>query len=200
MHDVEHDLRQALHTHGPTGQVPLTAALRAGRRTRLARRTVIPAAALVLAIAGATTLLGGHDQYQLAGDGLTLSRGPGVTQIDDDRVDLGDGIQAWRDGDILGIGYPARPYAALDTSSINSEWGDLGYDVVVFDEPDENDGTTMVVGTVQGQPTAVEVVINGVTQQATVACFTQAPDWCSYKANVPASWRTGTDPEVRITK
>lgn len=200
MHDVEHDLRRALHTHGPTGQVPLHAALRAGRRTRLARRSLIPAAALVLATAGAATLAGEHNQYQLAGDGLTLSHGSGVTQIDDDRVDLGDGIQAWRDGDVLSIGYPARPYASLDTSSINSEWGDLGYDMVVFDDPDENDGTTMVVGTVQGQPAAVEVVIDDVTQPATVACFTQAPDWCSYKAKVPASWRTGSDPEVLVTK
>jgi hypothetical protein len=198
MHDVEDDLRQAFHAHAPTGEVPIEAALRAGRRTRRVRRTVIPAAALVVATAGIATMIGGHDQYQLVGDGLTLSHGPGVEQIGDDRVDMGDGIQAWRDDETLSIGYPARPYASLDTKSLTSQWGDLGHDIVVFDDPDEHDGTTMVVGTVQGQPSSVEVIIDSVSQQATVACFTQAPGWCSYKAKVPASWRSGSYPRVIV--
>lgn len=199
MHDVEEDLRQALRTHEPTGQVPVRAALVAGRRARLARRAPAAVAALVAVGGAALALPSSQDQYQLVGDGLTLSQGAGVQQIDDDRVDMGDGIQAWREGEILAIGYPTRPYAAIDTTSMTSRWDDLGYDIVVFDEPGEQDGSTMVVGTVRGTPTSVEVVIDGVSQEATVACFTQVQGWCSYKANVITSWQSHEQfPEVIV--
>jgi hypothetical protein len=197
--DLEDDLRLALHTHAPTGQLPLAAALASGRRIRLARRVAPGVAAVVLAAAAVTALSGRGQDYRLTGDGLTVSRGPGVHQIDDDRVDLGDGIQAWRDGETLHIGYPARPYASLDTTSISSRWDDLGHDTVVFDDPGEHDGSTMVVGTVRGEPTSVVVTVDGVSQNATVACFVQAPGWCSYKAEVPTSWQSrDRPPQVEV--
>jgi hypothetical protein len=187
---IEDDLRQALHAHAPAGQVPVAAALAAGRRIRLARRAAPTVAAVVMAAAAVMALTGGERDYRLAGDGLTLSKGPGVQQIDAGRVDMGDGIQAWRDGETLGIGYPARPYATIDTTSINSRWADLGYDTVVFDDPGEHDGWTTVVGTVRGEPTSVVVTVDGVSEEATVACFRQALGWCAYKAKVPSSWQS----------
>ena len=194
MHDVEEDLRQALRAHEPTGQVPVRAALAAGRRVRLARRAPAAVAALVVVGGAAIDLTSGQDQYQLVGDGLTLSQAVGVHQIDDDRVEMGDGIQVWREGKTLAVGYPNRPYAEIDTTSMTSRWKDLGHDVVIFDEPGEHDGSTMVVGTVRGTPTSVEVIIDGVAQEATVACFTQTLGWCAYKANVPTSWETLDQP------
>lgn len=187
---IEDDLRQALRAHPPTGRVPVGAALASGRRIRLARRVVPTVAAVVVAAAGGIALSGGGHDYRLTGDGLTVTRGPGVQQVDDDRVDMGDGIQAWRDGETLGIGYPARPYATLDTTSITSRWGHLGHDTVVFDDPGEHDGSTMVVGTVRGEPRSVVVTVDGVSQEATVACFAEAPGWCVYKAAVPTSWQS----------
>ncbi|MCU1606794.1 MAG: hypothetical protein JWP46_3259 [Modestobacter sp.] len=65
--------------------------------------------------------------------------------------------------------------------------------MVIFDEPGEHDDSTMVVGTVRGAPSSVEVIIDGVSQEATVACFTQTPGWCSYKAKVPTSWQGDWD-------
>ncbi len=188
MPDVEEQLRMALRAHEPRGEVPVTAALSAGRRARRARRAGVALPTGVLA--GGVALLASDrpQEYRLVGDGLTVAGGAGVQQVDDDRVDLGGGLRAWRQGDVLSVGRPDRPYAEIDTSSLTSRWGDLGHDVVVFDEPDEHDGTTAVVGTVRGEPTSVRVTIRGVTQDATVACFVQAPGWCSYAAQVPVDW------------
>lgn len=135
-------------------------------------------------------------RYRLDSPSLTLAAGPagaagpasaGPRQIAADRVDLGDGVQAWRQDDLLYIGYPAQPYAELDTGSLNSRWGHLGYDYVIFDDPGQQDGSTIVVGSVRGTPTSVTVTVDGTAAPATIACFRQAPGWCSYKANVPTS-------------
>lgn len=121
-------------------------------------------------------------------------------QVADDRVDLGDGIQAWRQGRKLYIGYPARPYAELDTGSINSRWGHLGYDSVVFDDPGQHDGSTIVVGTVRGAPTSVRVAIDGVAAPATIACFStrRRAGARTRPTSLPRSAVTTTDPQVDV--
>lgn len=199
MQTVENDLRQALRVHEPQGQVPVEAALRAGRRARLARR--LPAAASVIALAIFTTVVvtgEGESEYRLVGSGLTLASGAGVAQISGDRVDMGDGIEVWRDGDTLAVGEPAGTFAFIDTTAMTSRWGDGDYDVVVLDDAGEQDGSTMVIGTIKGEPRAVTVSIGATAQEATVACFEQAPGWCTYKAKVPASWR-GPEEMPRVT-
>lgn len=192
MPTTEQDLRTAFARHPPPDVTLDPAGLVLTGHRRLQRRRF---RRVGVALVVPTLLVGGvladrhATRYELAGSGLTLAAGTdGPVQVSDDRVDLGDGIQAWREGKILSIGYPARPNAFLDTSSLNSQWGDLGYDVVVFDDPGQNDGSTIVVvGSVQGAPTSVRVGIDGVFVPATIACFEQAKGWCSYKANVPVS-------------
>ncbi len=199
----EQDLVAAFRHQQPMTATPdVTALLAAGRR-RLQRRRVRrlgTALALPLLLLGGAVLDHQSSRNELAGSGLTLAAGAaGPVQIADDRVDLGDGIQAWRHDRKLYIGYPARPYAELDTGSLNSRWGDLGYDSVVFDDPGQHDGSTIVVGTIQGAPTSVSVAIDGITAPATIACFDQAKGWCSYKANVPTSIRSyDSGPQVTV--
>ncbi len=202
MPTTEEDLRTAFRQEPPTATPDATALLRMGRRSlqrRRLRRTGVALVAPLLFIGG-VLVDRGSSPYQLAGSGLTLATTTvGPVQVSDDRVDLGDGIQAWRQGRNLYIGYPARPYAELDTGSINSGWGHLGYDSVVFDDPGQDDGSTIVVGTVRGAPTSIRVGIDGVVVPATIACFDQAKGWCSYKANVPTSIRSYDDgPQVEV--
>lgn len=131
--------------------------------------------------------------YRLDSPGLTLAAGPAGAagtasasprQIDADRVDLGDGVQ---DGGRATCSTSAtQPGRTPDTSSLNSKWGHLGYDSVVLDDPGQQDGSTIVVGSVRGTPTSVTVSIDATSAPATIACFRQASGWCSYKANVPS--------------
>lgn len=198
---TEQNLMHALHGQPvPTATLDVCALLAhaRGRLHRRRARRVGTALALPLLL-GAGVALDHHDSpYLLAASGLTLAAGSeGPTQISDNRVDLGDGIQAWRQGRNLYIGYPNRPYSELDTSSISSRWGDLGYDFVIFDDPGQNDGSTIVVGSVRGAPTSVTVTIQGASAPATIACFTQTKGWCSYKANVPTSINSYDD-QVRV--
>lgn len=156
--------------------------------------SVLLGAALFVGARGET-----GSQYQLAGSGLTLADDSvGPVQVAADRVDLGDGIQAWRKEELLYIGYPAGPYAELDTSSLTSQWDDLGHDTVVLDDIGQQDGSTIVVGTVRGNPTSVTVTIGGVSQPAIIACFQQAAGWCSYQANVPTSIQDADDLDVQV--
>lgn len=195
MYTTEQDLRHALQRMSVEPEIDVEAVLSSGRRslTRRRRRLRRSGAVLVLPVlltAGLATTRSAPST-QLVGSGLTLAAGlEGPVQVSGDRVDLGDGIQAWRDGEDLYIGYPARPYAELDTSSLNSRWGDLGYDTVVFDDAGEQDGSTIVVGSVQGAPKSVRVTVDGVASDATIVCFEEAEGWCSYKANVPTSIRS----------
>ena len=203
MPTVEQELRDALRRDAATVDVDTQAVLAAGRRRLLRRRLRRWGALLALPVALTTgiAVTSKAPSTELVSSGLTLAAGSdGPVQVSDDRVDLGDGIQAWREGDNLYIGYPARPYAELDTGRINSRWGDLGYDTVVFDDPGEQDGSTIGVGSVRGAPESVRVTIDGVTSDATIACFVQARGWCSYKADVPTSIRSHDEPprvEVR---
>lgn len=203
MHTTEQDLRHALRQQAVACDIDVQAALTSGRRSltrRRLRKTGAVLALPVLLTAGiaATTR---DPSTQLVGSGLTLAAGStGPVQVSDDRVDLGDGIQAWRDGEKLYIGYPVRPNAVLDTGSINSGWGDLGYDTVVFDDEGEQDGSTIVVGTVRGAPRSVSVTVDGITSEATIACFVQAEGWCSYKANVPTSIRSYANPPQVVVR
>ena len=194
MPSVEDDLREALHTHPPMGTVPVQAALAEGRRARSRRRLARGGGVLVAAgLAAIITLTASQDdQLQLVGDGLTVSSGPGVTQIADDRVDLGDQVQAWRDGDALTVGYPNGVHAVLNTDDPTADWDDLGYDMVVL-EPDETpDGQGLVMGNVRGKPTSVTVETPQQSVEATIACFEQTPGRCVYKAALPTG---GVDPD-----
>ena len=190
MHTDEHDLRHALRQNAAAPDLDMQAVIVSGRRSLMRRRLRRSGAVIALPVlltAGVAATNG--PSTQLVGSGLTLAGGEGPVQVSDDRVDLGDGVQAWRDGKTLFIGYPARPYAELDTGEMFNGWGDLDYDSVVFeDDPDNQDGSTVVVGTVRGAPQSVRVTLEGVTADATIACFEQAEGWCSYKVNVPASF------------
>lgn len=199
MHTTEQDLRHALQRMSLEPEIDVQAVLSSGRRSLTRRRLRRSGAVLVLPVllTAGLAATGSAPSTQLVSSGLTLAAGSeGPVQVSEDRVDLGDGIQAWRDGEDLYIGYPAGPYAGLDTSSINSRWGDLGYDTVVFDEAGEQDGSTIVVGSVRGAPKSVRVTVDGVASDATIACFEEAEGWCSYKANVPTSIRSYDDPPV----
>jgi hypothetical protein len=196
MPSVEDDLREALHIHAPMGAVPVQAALADGRRTRARRRLARGSGGVLIAAGLAAAAFGlpgsQDDRLQLVGDGLTVSSGSDVTQIADDRVDLGDQVQAWRDGDALAVGYPNGVHAVLNTDDPTADWGDLGYDKVVL-EPDETpDGQGLVMGNVRGEPTSVTVETPQQTVEATVACFEQTPGWCVYKAALPTG---GVDPD-----
>jgi hypothetical protein len=197
MPSVEDDLREALHTHSPMGTVPVQAALADGRRARSRRRLVRGGGGVLVAagLAATISLTGAQDdQWQLVGDGLTLSRGSGVTQIADDRVDLGDQVQAWRDGDALAVGYPHGIHAVLSTDDpvYRLGWDDLTYDTVVLEPHETPDGQGLVMGNVRGEPTSVTVGTPEQTVEATVACFEQTPGWCVYKAALPTG---GVDPD-----
>lgn len=190
MHTTEQDLRHALRQDALAPEIDVQAVLISGRRRLTRRRLRRSGAVLVLPVLLTAGIVATRSapSTQLVGSGLTLAAGSdGPVQVSGDRVDLGDGIEAWRDGKTLHIGYPARPYAELDTSSINSRWGDLGYDTVVLDDAGEQDGSTIVVGTVRGAPQTVRVTVDGVASDATIACFDEADGWCSYKADVPTS-------------
>lgn len=200
----EQELRTALHQHRPAGRVRTDAALEAGRRKLRRRRARRAAGALALPVllgAGIVVASGApHTSYALVGSGLTLAAGStGPVQVATDRVDLGDGIQAWRGNKLLYVGYPARPYAELDTHSLSTRWGNLGYDAAIFSEAGQHEGSTIVVGSVRGKPTSVVVTLEGVSQPATIACFKQAPGWCVYKANVPTSFRDNNKrPRIQV--
>lgn len=199
MPTTEQDLRHALQRQAITPAVDIDAVLTSGRRNLMRRRLRRSGAALVLPVllTAGVAAISSTPSTQLVGSGLTLAAGStGPVQVSNDRVDMGDGIHAWRDGKNLYIGYPARPYAGLDTSSLTSRWNDLGYDIVIFDDPGQQDGSTIVVGTVRGAPETVRVTIDGVTSSATIACFDQADGWCSYKANVPTSFGSRENPPV----
>ena len=194
---TEQQLRE--HFHSTTAPMPLKTEglLAIGHRRLRARRQRRAALVLTpLALIATAVTVESHrgPGYELAGSGLTLAgTTDGPVQVDDDRVDLGDGIQAWREGSTLSIGYPAGHYAALDTSALTSQWGTLGHDIVVLNDTDMPGPTTTVVGTVQGAPTKIMVTIRGTSQSATIACFTQAHGWCSYKAVLPVT----TDDHVK---
>ena len=202
MPSVEEDLREALRTHAPMGEVPVQAALADGRRGRARRRLARGGGGVLVAAgvaAAAFSLSGSQDeQLRLVGDGLTVSSGSGVTQIADDRVDLGDQVEAWRDGDALAVGYPNGIHAVLNTDDPTADWDDLGYDVVVL-EPDETpDGQGLVMGSVRGEPTSVTVETPRQTVEATVACFEQTPGWCVYKAAISTGGLDFGDTTVRV--
>ncbi len=202
MPTTEDGLRAAFKQQPAVAAPDAAGLLQVGRQRLQRRRLRRAGAALVVPLLLAGGVLGGDalsdrrsSTYLLAGSGLTLAAGSaGPVQVSGDRVDLGDGIHAWRRDRTLYIGYPARPYAALDTSDLTARWNDLGYDAVVFDDPGQHDGSTIVVGTVRGAPTSVRVGVDGVFARATIACFQQAEGWCSYKANVPTSIRSYDDP------
>ncbi|TYP86914.1 hypothetical protein [Blastococcus xanthinilyticus] len=201
MPSVEDDLRTALHTHPPMGTVPVHAALAAGHRARTRRRVARGGAAVLVAggLVAALTLPGSpEDRMRLVGDGLTVSSGTGVTQIADDRVDLGDQVQAWRDGAALAIGYPDGVHAVLDTDDPTADWGDLGYDLVVLEPAETPDGQGLVMGNVRGEPESVTVTTPERTVEATVACFEQTPGWCVYKAALPTGDLDPDDIRVRV--
>lgn len=203
---TERELHAAFHRPLSAGAVDVAAVLAAGRRRLRRRRLRRTSGALILPVAVAAAVglsaTGNRHPYQLVGSGLTLAQGSvGPVQVATERVDLGDGIQAWRKGVLLYIGYPHRPYLELDTKNIHSRWENLGYDAAIFTDPGQHPGSTIVVGTVRGKPTSVVVTLEGVSQRATIACFKQAPGWCSYKANVPASFRDNHRlPDVHITE
>lgn len=199
MPTTEQDLRHALQQQAITPALDMDAVLSSGRRSLTRRRLRRSGTMLVLPVllTAGVVATNSAPSTQLVGSGLTLAAGStGPVQVSNDRVDLGDGIQAWRDGKDLYIGYPARPYAELDTSSLTSRWDDLEYDTVVFDDAGQQDGSTIVVGTVRGAPEAVRVTVDGVATDATIACFEQADGWCSYKANVPTSIRSYDNPPI----
>jgi len=123
----------------------------------------------------------------------------GPVQVTTDRVDLGDGVQAWRKGRLLNVGYPGGPHEEVDPAGVGMRWGNLGYDAGIFTEAGQHKGSTIVVGSVRGTPTSVVVTLEGVSRPATIACFTQARGWCVYKANVPASFISGwRGPKIRV--
>lgn len=81
---------------------------------------------------------------------------------------------------LLYIGYPGRrPYEEADTKSVHLRWKNLGYDAAIFTDPGQHPRSTIGVGTVRGKPTSVVVTLEGVSRRATIACFKQAPGWCS---------------------
>ncbi|MCK9901888.1 hypothetical protein CC117_28450 [Parafrankia colletiae] len=164
----------ALRAHPPIGTVPVTAALTAGRRTR-ARRRLLRGGGLgvvVVAVAAALALAGLNDgQFRLVGDGLTLSSGSGVTQVTDDRVDMGDQVTAWRaDGDLM-IGYLNGTHATLSPADpvYRFGWHDLAHDKVVLGPAETPDGRTLAMGHVRGEPESVTVSTPRQTFEATVA-------------------------------
>lgn len=192
-------LHQHLHTARVPGAVDTAAIITTGRRQLRARRrrralgAVVPA---VLLIAGAGWVIAGNggSDYELAGSGLTLAAGSqGPVQVSDDRVDMGDGLQAWREGSVLSVGYPTGSdggegsHAWLDTSDWGSHWDKNSYDIAVLDGDGAITTGTAVVGAVRGTPSRVDVSIEGVTVSASIACFTQAQGWCSYAVVVPVA-------------
>lgn len=201
----EQEVRATLHDYQPTGRVDIGAAVAAGRRQLHRRRARRTAGALILPLAagaGFVVAAGGvhNDGYTLAGYGLTLAGGStGPVQVTTDRVTLGDGVQAWRKGRLLYVGYPGRPYEEVDPAGFGMRWRNLGYDAAIFTEPGQHDGSTIVVGSVRGKPASVVVTLEGVSRPATIACFTQAKGWCVYKANVPASFGISSrGPQIRV--
>lgn len=188
---TEHHLRQHLRTAPVTGTIDLQQILANGHRQLRVRRrrralTALTPLGLAALVAGLAITGTSGEHYELAGSGLTLAAGSvGPVQVSNDRVDLGGGLQAWREEAVLNVGYPSGAHATLDTTDPTARWGDMGYDVAVLDPEGEDDGRTAVVGTVRGTPDSVDVTIAGVTQKATIACFTQAQGWCSYAAVVP---------------
>ncbi|MCD5351269.1 hypothetical protein [Kineosporia mesophila] len=206
----EQQIRQHFRTAPVEGAVNAQEIVAAGRQQFRARRrrrtwgaTATATTAVLAAVTGGIALSSHRDaRFELVGSGLTLAAGSsGPVQVSDDRVDLGHGLQAWREGKVLGVGYPDSTHTLLDTTDPTARWGDLGYDVATLDPEGQNDGVTAVVGTVRGQPSHVVVSIAGVTQTATIACFTQAQGWCSYAALVPVSVQNyGTEPTtVRVS-
>jgi hypothetical protein len=191
----EQQMRQHFRSTPVIGEVNVQQIIAAGRqqvRKQRQRKTLgaaTVATSLLATIVGGLALSGrGEAGYELVGSGLTLAAGsPDPVQVNDERVDFGHGLQAWRTGKTLDVGYPDGAHATLDTTDPTAQWGDLGYDVVTLDPAGQQDGGTAVVGTVRGEPSHVEVTIAGVTQTATIACFTQAHGWCSYAALVPFS-------------
>ena len=206
MSTVEQELREFFHAVPAARSVDATAILERGHRQLRAQRlrstTAVAVPAVVALTCGGLVVAGRETSpYELAGSGLTLAAGTvGPVQVSGDRVDLGDGVQAWRHGTHLYIGYPARPYAELDTNDLTSRWGHLSYDTVVFDGAGQHDGSTVVVGTVRGTPSNIVVTVEGVSQTATIACFEQAAGWCSYMAKVPTSIQSYDDtPTLQVT-
>lgn len=204
MPTTEQELRDALQQGTVAPEIDVQAVLTSGRRSLTRRRLRRSGALLALPVLLTAGILATSStpSTRLVGSGLTLAAGSdGPVQVSDDRVDLGDGIQAWREVDHLFIGYPARPYSQLNTSDSTYRWGwgDLDHDTVVLDDAGEQDGSTIVVGSVRGAPQAVRVTVDGVTTDATIACFDQAEGWCSYKADVPTSIRDdGSLPVVDV--
>lgn len=205
MRTSEQEVRATLQGYQPAGRVDIGAAVAAGRRQLRQRRARRTAGALILPLAagaGFAVAAGGvhNGGYRLAGSGLTLAGGStGPVQVTTDRVDLGDGVQAWRKGRLLNVGYPGGPHEEVDPAGFGMRWGNLGYDAGIFTEAGQHKGSTIVVGSVRGAPTSVVVTLEGVSSPATIACFTQAKGWCVYKANVPASFRSvWRGPQIRV--
>lgn len=194
---TEQQMRQHLRTATVPGAVDTAAVLAAGhrqlrtRRRRQALAAVVPAV-LLSATAGWAITATRDSGYELAGSGLTLAAGSqGPVQVSDDRVDMGDGLQAWREGTVLSVGYPTGTeggegsHAWLDTSDWGSQWDKNSYDIAVLDTSGATTPGTAVVGAVRGTPSRVDVSIQGVSATASIACFDQARGWCSYAVVVP---------------
>jgi hypothetical protein len=202
---TEHQMRQHFRTAPVTAVVNTGQIIASGHRQLRARRrrralgAVVPAA-LIVAAGGIALSGSGNASSELVGSGLTLAAGSsGPVQVSDDRVDLGHGLQAWREGHVVNVGFPEGSHDSLDTTDSTAQWGDMGYDSAVLDEEQPDDHRTTVVGTVRGEPSHVEVTIAGVSQTATIACFTQARGWCSYAAVLPITVDQETQsPTVRL--
>lgn len=184
MPTVEDQLGQVFHTHVPRGEVRIDAAIEAGKqRCRRRRATSIVAyagALLVSASVVAVTVSSQTPDLQLVGSGLTLSGGSGVAQVSTNTADLGDGVQAWREGDALVVGYPDGTNMAVSTQG-----GDVGSDPASVTGPEAGLNRTLLLGVVQGDPTSVLIRSQGVEVAAAVGCFEQTPGWCVYKAILP---------------
>lgn len=190
----EQQLRQHLRTAPIAGAVDTAAAIAAGhrqlrvRRRRRAVSAVVPA--VLAAVAGGWVFADAGSGYELVGSGLTLAAGSqGPVQVEDDRVDMGNGLQAWREGDVVAVGYAAGAHAWLDTDEWTYRFRPQGqFDVATFDAEGASSSATAVVGAMRGEPPEhVEASIGEASSTATVACFTQAKGWCVYATVVPVA-------------
>jgi len=189
----EQQIRQHLRTAPVSGAVDAAAIIATGRRRLRVRRqrralaAVVPALAVVIAT-GVAIEHPGRGGYELVAAGLTLSASSqGSVQVDTDRVDMGNGLQAWREGDVVNVGYASGAHSWMDIREWTYRLRPQGqYDLATFGGEGAGASSTVVVGAVRGEPKHVSATIEGTSATATIACFTQAEGWCVYATLVPA--------------
>jgi hypothetical protein len=175
MTTIEDALSDLFDRPPASAPVDVRALLTCARRDERARRR----RRLALATAAVAVLVGALVLRPAAvdrGDALTLTESSSpVVVAAHGHVRFAGGLQVWRRGSELSVGYPGQSWASVDTRRPDGAGGRDGLGVF------EDRG--VVTSVVHATPRGVAVTLSGDRRTAEIACFQETPGWCVWAAS-----------------